>query len=59
MLFSGYKTYAAAATLALVCLLEMAGVDVVPGIDQSNAFGFLMESVMGGTIRAAISGFKA
>ena len=52
---SGKKTYIGAGLLALVCLAEMFGIDVVPGIDSTNALKTLWESGLVATLRAGIA----
>lgn len=51
----GKKTYIAAGLLIVVCLAELFGVDVVPGITQDNALATAWEAVIGMTIRAGIA----
>lgn len=54
-LLRGKKTYIAAGLLLVVCVAEYFGVDVVAGIDQTNALTTAWESGIFVTIRAAIS----
>jgi hypothetical protein len=52
---SGKKTYIAAGLLIAVCVAEYFGIDVVDGIDRSNAIKTAWESGIFVTIRAAIA----
>ncbi len=52
---SGKKTYIAAFLTAVVCIAEMLGYDVVPGIDQGNAMQTLLTAVFASTIRDGIA----
>lgn len=52
---SGKKTYIAAGLLIVVCGAELAGIDVVPGIDKSNALATAWEALIGIFIRAGIA----
>ena len=56
---SGKKTYIAAGLLIVGCGAEYHGIDVVPGIDQSNALTTAWEALIGIFIRSGIAaGFK-
>lgn len=52
---SGKKTYIAAGLLIVVCAAEYLGIDVVPGIDPSNALGTAWESLLAIFLRAGIA----
>jgi hypothetical protein len=52
---SGYKTYIVAALALLVGAAELAGFDVVPGVDKANAMDFILNGVIGATLRSGIS----
>jgi hypothetical protein len=51
----GKKTYISAGLLIAVCVAELAGLDVVPGIEKSNALATGWEALIGMTIRAGIA----
>lgn len=51
----GKKTYLAAGLLVAVCAAEYFGVDVVPGIDKSNAVATGWEAVVAMCLRAGIA----
>ena len=51
----GKKTYISAGLLIAVCAAEMMGLDVVPGIDKSNALATAWESGILVFIRTGIA----
>ena len=51
----GKKTYITLGLLVLVCVAELFGLDVVPGIDKSNALQTAWGSVAGIFMRQAIA----
>ena len=55
MFLDGYKTYIAAGIGIIIGLAELAGIDVVPGVDASNALNFIYQAILGVTIRHGIA----
>jgi hypothetical protein len=49
----GWKTYAAAGAAIAVAALELAGVDVVPSLDQGNALNALWAALTAAFLRHA------
>ena len=50
----GKRTYITAGLLIAVCVAELFGMDVVPGIDKSNAVGTAWESGILMFLRAGV-----
>ena len=49
---AGKKTYILAALALLIAIAELFGLDVVPNIDQANAFDAIWTALAAATIRA-------
>lgn len=54
-LLSGKKVYILAAVGVVIGLLEMAGIDVVPNVDQTNALTYIWAALMAAAGRSAVA----
>lgn len=51
---SGYKTYIIGGIMALTGAVELIGWDVVPNVDQSTAWQYIMNGLAFMSLRAAV-----
>jgi hypothetical protein len=52
---TGWKTYALTALALAVAVAEMAGIDVVPNIDQANALNAIWAALTAAAVRHGVS----